>query len=183
MANVKISQLSSLSTMTDIAQIPVVSSGTTYQITGANLQNYFGSAVRISNGTTEVNIGASGGNANISVGGVSNVAVFTTTGVTVNGALSVPVLTTNNIRSDDSSFVNIEDGVNVTGAIVASNNITTNTLITPPVAYATLTAVAGARAFINNGNLVAAGNFGAQVIGGGSNVVPVWSNGTNWYIG
>jgi hypothetical protein len=95
----------------------------------------------------------------------------------------VPVLTTNNIRSDDSSFVNIEDGVNVTGAIVASNNITTNTLITPPVAYATLTAVAGARAFINNGNLVAAGNFGAQVIGGGSNVVPVWSNGTNWYIG
>ena len=52
-----------------------------------------------------------------------------------------------------------------------------------PTALANLTAVAGGRAFINNGNLVASGNFGAQVGGGGSNVVPVWSNGTNWYIG
>jgi hypothetical protein len=42
MANVKISQLPSLSTMTDIAQIPVVAGGTTYQITGANLSTYFG---------------------------------------------------------------------------------------------------------------------------------------------
>jgi hypothetical protein len=56
-------------------------------------------------------------------------------------------------------------------------------VVTPPVPYANLTAIAGGRAFINNGNLVAAGNFGSQVIGGGSNVVPVWSDGTNWYIG
>ena len=52
-----------------------------------------------------------------------------------------------------------------------------------PTALANLTAVAGARAFINNGNLVASGNFGAQVGSGGANVVPVWSDGTNWYIG
>lgn len=100
MANVKISQLPSLSTMTDLAQIPVVAGGTTYQITGANLSSYFG------------------GN-----------------------------------------------------------------IITAPVAYSTLTATAGARAFVNDGNLVASGNFGAQVSGGGSNTVPVWSNGTNWYVG
>lgn len=52
-----------------------------------------------------------------------------------------------------------------------------------PVALANLTAVAGGRAFVSDGNLVASGNFGAQIGSGGSNVVPVWSNGTNWYIG
>jgi hypothetical protein len=166
------------------------------------------------------------------------------------GAISAPSLVTNNIRSDDSSFVNIEDGVNVTGDIDASGNITsnyfigngsqlslinaatadilntnglstvfyptfvedrnneqilradvdlsyrtdTNTLtvgnlvisesvVTTPVPFANLTPVAGARAFVNNANLVAAGNFGANISDGGSNTVPVWSDGTNWYIG
>ena len=57
--------------------------------------------------------------------------------------------------------------------------------LTPPVAYASLTAVTGARAFISDGNLVSAGggSFGAQVGGGGSNICPVWSDGVNWYIG
>jgi hypothetical protein len=31
--------------------------------------------------------------------------------------------------------------------------------------------------------LVAASNFGTLVGSGGSNVVPVWSDGSNWYIG
>ena len=44
-------------------------------------------------------------------------------------------------------------------------------------------AVAGARAFVNDGHLVASGNFGAQDGNGGSNTVPVWSDGSNWYIG
>jgi hypothetical protein len=56
-------------------------------------------------------------------------------------------------------------------------------VVTTPTALANLTAVAGGRAFVNNGNLTAAGNFGAQIGSGGSNVVPVWSDGTNWYIG
>jgi len=58
-------------------------------------------------------------------------------------------------------------------------------VVTTPVPYSTLVAVAGARAFINDGNLVSAGggSFGAQVSGGGSNICPVWSDGTNWYIG
>lgn len=54
---------------------------------------------------------------------------------------------------------------------------------TVPVNFSTLTPVAGARAFVNDGNLVAAGNFGANISGGASNTVPVWSDGTNWYIG
>ena len=53
----------------------------------------------------------------------------------------------------------------------------------PVVEYANLTAVAGGRAFVNDANLVAAGNFGAQITGGAGNTVPVWSDGANWYIG
>jgi len=76
------------------------------------------------------------------------------------------------------------DGTFATSGNISTNgNVTAFTTISTPVPLANLTAVAGARAFINDGNLVAAGNFGAQISGGGSNTVPVWSNGTNWYIG
>lgn len=70
-----------------------------------------------------------------------------------------------------------------TGNLTMPGNVTAYGVITAPVALANLTAVAGSRAFINNANLAASGNFGAQVGSGGSNVVPVWSDGTNWYIG
>ena len=43
--------------------------------------------------------------------------------------------------------------------------------------------ISGQKAFITDANLAASGNFGANVSGGGSNVVPVWSDGINWYIG
>jgi hypothetical protein len=70
-----------------------------------------------------------------------------------------------------------------TGNITGGNINTGGRVVTTPVAYSTLTAVTGARAFVNDGNLVASGNFGAQVSGGGANTVPIWSDGTNWYIG
>lgn len=41
----------------------------------------------------------------------------------------------------------------------------------------------GLRGFANDANLVAAGNFGAQITDGGSNIVPVWSDGSVWRIG
>jgi len=47
-----------------------------------------GSSTKISNGTSEANIGTSAGNANITIGGVSNVAVFTTTGLNITGNIS-----------------------------------------------------------------------------------------------
>ena len=47
-----------------------------------------GSSTKISNGTSEANIGTSAGNANITIGGVSNVAVFTTTGLNIAGNIS-----------------------------------------------------------------------------------------------
>jgi hypothetical protein len=41
----------------------------------------------------------------------------------------------------------------------------------------------GARAMVSDATVVAAGNFGAVVTGGGANTVPVYSDGTNWRIG
>jgi hypothetical protein len=83
-------------------------------------------------------------------------------------------------------YVTPQGSANQTLGLKVDSTLTVTTygpIVTGPVPYANLTAVAGSRAFINNGNLVAAGNFGAQVSGGGSNTVPVWSDGTHWYIG
>ena len=42
----------------------------------------------------------------------------------------------------------------------------------------------GLRAFVNNSAVTAAGNFGSLITsGGGTNLVPVYSDGTNWRIG
>ena len=54
---------------------------------------------------------------------------------------------------------------------------------TPTTVAALGTQPSGARAFVNDAELVAAGNFGAVITGSGANTVPVWSNGTSWYIG
>lgn len=79
---------------------------------------------------------------------------------------------------------------NAAGTTTFAGNITANgditgarRVVTIPTALGNLTAIAGGRAFANDANLAAAGNFGAQVSGGAGNTVPVWSDGTNWYIG
>jgi len=64
----------------------------TYFIGNGSLLTGLSSAVsvqKISNGTSEANIGVPGGNANISIAGTSNVAVFTTTGAIFTG-ITVP---------------------------------------------------------------------------------------------
>jgi len=67
--------------------------------------------------------------------------------------------------------------------IFSTNNAT---LLFPAVALDTLpdaNLVAGARAMINDSSVPASTNFGAIAATGGSNIVPVFSNGTNWLIG
>jgi len=71
----------------------------------------------------------------------------------------------------------------VGGNISGSGYVTAVRVITDPRPLANLTPVAGGRAFVSDGNLVAAGNFGAEIGGGGANTVPVYSDGTNWFIG
>lgn len=44
-------------------------------------------------------------------------------------------------------------------------------------------ATVGARGFITDSTVVAAGNFGAIITGGGANFVPAYFDGTNWRIG
>ena len=71
----------------------------------------------------------------------------------------------------------------VGGNISGSGYVTAIRLITDPRPLANLSPVSGGRAFVSDGNLVAAGNFGAQIGSGGANTVPVWSDGANWYVG
>jgi hypothetical protein len=84
---------------------------------------------------------------------------------------------------NDSGTLRFYQPGSTKASLTANGVFTANVVVTTPKALSSLTAVAGARAFVDDGNLVAAGNFGAQIGGGGSNIVPVWSNGTNWYIG
>lgn len=111
-------------------------------------------------------------------GGLHNGAVITdlSSAAGSTGNLTVQVY-------DSIGNVYLNSTFDNTGNLTVAKNIISKTTVTSPVAYANLTAVAGGRAFVNNANLVAAGNFGAQISGGGSNTVPVWSDGVNWYIG
>jgi hypothetical protein len=67
---------------------------------------------RIQNGNTSIDIQTASGNANISVGGVSNIAVFTTTGVDVTGNISANVFNGN--------------GTGLTGVLADRGNDTNN---------------------------------------------------------
>ena len=141
---------------------------------------------KIFNGISEANIGSGNGNANISINGTSNVAVFADTGAYIAGLLSATgnilgdnvisnsmisalgniisnniisafgnvyganiltsgmvsatgnvignnlagrTLTVNSIASDDSSYIAIEDGLNVFGEISAMGNIMADTFV------------------------------------------------------
>lgn len=61
------------------------------------------------------------------------------------------------------------NGVPVAGAVTIVSSL-------PSVAV-------GARAFVSDSTVVATGHFGSVVVGGGVNAVPVWSDGSDWYIG
>jgi hypothetical protein len=110
-------------------------------------------------------------------------APVVTQDIASNGAMSIMTYD-GNIKYASYATVEPSSGNIAGGNISTSGNVTTaGSVVTTPIALANLTAIAGGRAFVNNGNLAAVGNFGAQIGSGGSNIVPVWSDGTNWYIG
>jgi len=80
-----------------------------------------GSSTKISNGTSEANIGTSGGNANISIGGVSNVAVFTTAGLNITGVMSA----SGNVTGGNLNAAGLSLSGNVLSVIQSTSNITT----------------------------------------------------------
>lgn len=57
------------------------------------------------------------------------------------------------------------------------------TLYTVAQLPAASTAIAGTRAVVSNSNAALTAGIGAVVAAGGSNIVPVFCDGTNWRIG
>jgi hypothetical protein len=129
------------------------------------------------NGTTEGNIGASGGNISFNVAGVSNVVVMTTTGAVVTG-LSTPTIThtgTNavgNIGSSANYFNNtfaasyLGDTVSVTGNVTGANFIGN---VIPPAGGAVSTTgnITGGN-ILTSGIVSAAGNItGSNLLASG----------------
>ena len=80
-----------------------------------------GTPTKIVNGTSEANIGASGGNANITIGGTSNVVVVASTGLYVSGLMSS---TGNAIYSNLILNGTAAAG---SGVLIVSGNIQTST--------------------------------------------------------
>jgi hypothetical protein len=78
------------------------------QLTGINL-------TKISNGTSQVNIPVASGNANITIGATSNVAVFATTGAYITGLVSA----TSNVVSNNVVATTIVNAASHTGTIVS----------------------------------------------------------------
>ena len=81
---------------------------------------------------------------------------------------------------------------NISGEVVISGNFTwvfstrDATLKFPAVTLATLpnpVSVPGARAMISDSTSPASGNFGVIAVGGGANIIPVFSDGVNWVLG
>ena len=89
-------------------------------------------AAKIANGTSQINIPLANGNANITIGGTSNVVVFTTTGEYVTGLLSVSgnILSSGNVSGSNfltggliSSTGNITSAANISGSNFLTNGL------------------------------------------------------------
>ena len=127
-----------ISTTGNITAGNLITSGSVGNIIGANYvtANYFvgnGSLLTslpggtsITNGTSTVAIGASGGNANISIGGTSNVAVWATTGLTLTGIASVTgnVIGGNVIGPSTSVGVGVKNYKDYVATITYASTIT-----------------------------------------------------------
>jgi hypothetical protein len=151
-----------------------------------------GSFNLIENGDSNVTIAVPNGNITVSAntqtwtfattGTLSAPGNIRTTSLQSDGNLTIRSNVAGTARTwtlDTLGDLNLPLGGNISG----SGYVTAQRVITDPQPLANLVAVAGARAFVSDGNLVAAGNFGAQIGSGGANTVPVWSDGTNWYVG
>lgn len=161
----------------------------------------------IQNGNSAVTIVANGA-ITIDVTGTSNVTIFrpsvtlpgtyvmqmtgailasgnivSNSHVIANSVVATPNLVVNNISSDDSSFVTVNDGILVNGDIDA-DTVSAPIIKTPVVTVLALPAAAtvgaGARSFVSDADST---TFGNLAVGGAANNVPVFSNGTAWYIG
>jgi hypothetical protein len=93
---------------------------------------------RIQNGNTQIDIQTAGGNANVTVGGVSNVAVFTTTGLLVTGLASVSGNITGNYFFGNGSQLTGITADNVNADDLIGNTLSGNVLFSSLTSVGTL---------------------------------------------
>jgi hypothetical protein len=87
------------------------------------------------------------------------------------------------VTTNSSEGVTMSGYANVTGNVIAGNLVTagitkTGAFVTGNIPAATVGV--GARAFVTDAT---ANTFGTAYVGGAANAVPVWSDGSAWYIG
>jgi hypothetical protein len=134
-----------------------VTYGNTISVAGnISGSNFIGT---LANGNSNVSIATANGNVTIAAVGNTTMTV-TGTGANITGYANV----TGNVTGGNISTAGIvKTGVFVTGTIPAA-----------------ATAGAGAKVFVTDAT---ASTFGTAYVGGAANAVPVWSDGTAWYIG
>jgi hypothetical protein len=116
---------------------------------------------RIQNGTTQIDIQTPSGNANITIGGTSNVAVFSTTGANITGTLGV----SGNITGGN---------ISTAGQVIATANVAGGNLTTGGQVVAT--------GNVNGGNLVATTAVStSSIIKTGSNAVGNIGSATSFF--
>jgi hypothetical protein len=116
---------------------------------------------RIQNGTTQIDIQTPNGNANITVGGTSNVAVFATTGAFITGLTSVTGnITGGNIAATNHTGTTVSvtgavTGASVVGGVMTGSSVSvTGTINGTTVTGTSLTVSTGN---ITGGNLILSG--------------------------
>ena len=160
-----------------------ITPGTGIQVTGGPITSN-GSITVTNTGVTRLNAGTgitlSGSNGDVTISGPASIGTVTSIGITSN---TLTVSPSSPITSAGTLSVNLPNSISLTGN-VTSNNIITNIIKTTPVAYANLPLAnaigSGARAMITDANTA---TFYSVVGSGGSNIVPVFSDGTDWRIG
>jgi filamentous hemagglutinin len=111
---------------------------------------------RIQNGTTQIDIQTQDGNANITVGGVSNVAVFSSTGANITGTLNA---------TGNANVGNL----GTAGLVSATGNVTGGNLTTAGLVSAGTTVTATGN--VTGGNLTTAGVVSATGNVSGANLL------------
>ena len=122
---------------------------------------------RVQNGTTSFDIQTPDGNANISVGGVANVAVFTTTGANIAGTIDV----TGNANVGNLGTAGL---ITATGNVTGGNLLTSGNIVDTG-ALSIITAASGNVSIAPNGtNVLVVTTTGAEITG---NIVNANANG------
>ena len=104
---------------------------------------------------------------------------------TLSGGDQLPVFSTGNGDARKSSISLLLSYIAANLGSASGTSITLSSFIkTTPVPVASLpTGTAGTRACVTNATQTLTAGIGAVVVGGGSNTVPVFHDGTNWRIG